>query len=365
MRQEFWDKRAETLREYAGSGMSISQVAEKLGINRVTIIRYSKLYEIDFVTARNTEEMDRRIQAITEAAASGKTREEAAKDIGISTMVVGNIARANGIQFVHGSAFRSDGKRAEVMASMYRGGKTLNEIGAVYGITRERVRQIIKKWHGITGMDGGKHVSAARKQSVRKSAKDRRAMEVYGCTYAEYRGLVAIGMEMRAAGVGRYRTPTFAWHSQRSNAKTRGVEWNISLWDWWDIWQKSGKWDERGRGVDKYVMCRFGDSGAYEVGNVYIATCSHNCSVQPNNPYRKSHPGFDEASVRLRQRRLGPPVAKANGLPVGVTAIRGGRYQAQMSIDGKNTYLGTFRTPEEAHSAYLNKLSELALRAAA
>jgi hypothetical protein len=51
---------------------------------------------------------------------------------------------------------------------------------------------------------------------------------------------------------------------------------------------------------------------------------------------------------------------KANGLPIGVTALRGGRYQAQICIDGRNTYLGSFGTPEEAHGAYLNKLSELA-----
>ena len=58
---------------------------------------------------------------------------------------------------------------------------------------------------------------------------------------------------------------------------------------------KSGRWEQRGRARDKYVMCRRNDTGPYSVSNVYIATLSHNGTVQPNNPYRKDHP--DHAKV--------------------------------------------------------------------
>lgn len=40
------------------------------------------------------------------------------------------------------------------MTILYKEGKTLQEIGDLYGITRERVRQLLKR-HGITGSDGG------------------------------------------------------------------------------------------------------------------------------------------------------------------------------------------------------------------
>lgn len=56
----------------------------------------------------------------------------------------------------------------------------------------------------------------------------------------------------------------------KSNAKTRGIEFKFTFDEWEKVWLDSGKWDERGRGADKYCMCRVGDLGCYEVGNVFI-----------------------------------------------------------------------------------------------
>lgn len=63
---------------------------------------------------------------------------------------------------------------------------------------------------------------------------------------------------------------------QKSNAKQRGVGFLLSLEDWKSIWSTSGKWDQRGRGSEKYCMCRVGDNGAYELGNVFIAKNKQN-----------------------------------------------------------------------------------------
>ncbi len=50
---------------------------------------------------------------------------------------------------------RPPSERALAMATLYRDdGKTLEEIGAQYGITRERVRQLIEPL-GLTGADSG------------------------------------------------------------------------------------------------------------------------------------------------------------------------------------------------------------------
>ncbi len=65
---------------------------------------------------------------------------------------------------------------------------------------------------------------------------------------------------------------------QKSNAKQRGVEFRLTLEEWKQIWLDSGKWEQRGRGADKYCMCRIGDTGAYEVGNVFIALNTSNLS---------------------------------------------------------------------------------------
>jgi len=66
--------------------------------------------------------------------------------------------------------------------------------------------------------------------------------------------------------------------THKSNAKRRGIEFNLTFEQWFDIWEKSGKWDERGRGANKYCMCRVGDTGSYSVNNVFIGQGKHNVS---------------------------------------------------------------------------------------
>lgn len=64
----------------------------------------------------------------------------------------------------------------------------------------------------------------------------------------------------------------------KSNAKRRGIPFLLTLDQWKSIWLESGKWEQRGRGADKYCMCRNGDAGAYEAGNVFIDLNRQNVS---------------------------------------------------------------------------------------
>jgi hypothetical protein len=64
--------------------------------------------------------------------------------------------------------------------------------------------------------------------------------------------------------------------SHKSSAKFRGIDFKLTFEEWFDIWQKSGHYHERGRGVGSYVMSRIQDKGAYEVGNVFIQSNSDN-----------------------------------------------------------------------------------------
>jgi len=67
-----------------------------------------------------------------------------------------------------------------------------------------------------------------------------------------------------------------AYTQQKSNAKQRGVEFVLTFDEWKQIWLYSGKWEQRGRGAEKYCMCRVGDAGCYQVGNVFIGLGKHN-----------------------------------------------------------------------------------------
>ena len=310
MRADIWEKRMAMVRQFDGAGLTRKEIADRLGWCVESVSRYRKLIGADF---RHEQER----VTVTE--------------------------------------------REKAMAAMYGVGKTLNEIGELYGVSRERVRQILSKRFNYTAKDGGKTAQAQVNRLAKKQIRDAKSFEAYGCSYRDYRKLSLIGKNMVGEGQSYYRTPVGAFNCQRSTAIHRGLEWKMKLWEWWQVWQSSGKWESRGRDKGGYVMCRFKDTGAYEVGNVYIATKRHNSSFQPNNPYRLNHPDHDDVVLAVRKKRSptagrGSRKTKYHHLPVGVTMSEG-RFMAQISTGGKNKYLGCFDSAEKASAAYQDALS--------
>jgi len=215
------------------------------------------------------------------------------------------------------------------MAALYRSGKTLHEIGGSFGITRERVRKLIGKV-GLSANEGGRSIRIKVKKERAASAAEQRAMADKGCSLEQYLELKKIGREMQAIGVKRERTPCGAFATQRQNARSRGIGWELTLWQWWQIWVESGKWEERGRGHG-YMMCRRGVEGSYAVGNVFIAT------------------GHENSSQTKR---------KKSGLPIGVRLVPQNKqfpYAAVCMINGVE--VRSLHTSESlAQSAYLSYL---------
>lgn len=137
----------------------------------------------------------------------------------------------------------SQNERDRVIARMFCEGQSLEAIGGKYDLATGRVRRILNDRFDLRGPDGPT------------------LMRRYGCTRAQYAEIRAVKADKR-------------FNQQKSTARTRGIGWNLTLGQWWAIWQKSGRWDERG--VTGYVMCRYRDKGPYAVGNVYISTARAN-----------------------------------------------------------------------------------------
>lgn len=253
-----------------------------------------------------------RLEAVIACAEAGLTRQEAAKRLSVSYMTIGNYARRYNIPFKHAKARGAD-DRSLAMQALYRDGYTLEEIGAQFSVTRERVRQIIKKEFGLTGNDGGSHTKAVRNAQRRAARRDGRCYSQYGCSFEQWKELLAAGA-------------TYPFIQQRSNSRRRGIQWDLTAWEWWQIWQRSGKWSQRGRGAFKYVMARDNDEGPYASWNVSIIRHGENVSRQKRNK---------------------------SGLPVGVRAARGGGFEARRVVAGEMLHLGIHPTPELAHAAYL------------
>lgn len=263
-------------------------------------------------------------------AANGISVKDAAANIGVHRSSVWKYATDNGIKFRHSlSRTNDDNHRAAMMRDDYLSGQTLDQIGKKHGITRERVRQIITETYGRLAKVGGQSARAAKNKAARRAKQDAASLQKNGCTYLQYLLLVRYCRKLARSSVSEYQTPIKAFGQQRNNARIRGIEWQFKLWDWWVLWQKSGKWDRRGRGAGKFVMCRKGDQGPYSVDNVYIA------------------PAFENISASNRK----------NDLPIGVYAAKSGRFSAVRVVKKKQIYLGTFDTPDEAAIAYRQSLS--------
>lgn len=165
-----------------------------------------------------------------------------------------------------------DTSRDTNICNMYVSGITLQAIGDKYGVTKERIRQIVKLY-GITGKDGGRTTRARERARVKaikdKQRSDQLKHDGLGCDLNEWK-------YYRAFDEDYYKTPIYAFTQQRYNARRRDIEWNMTITEWWSVWEKSGKWDQRGRTGESYVMGRHGDIGGYKIGNVKIITVSEN-----------------------------------------------------------------------------------------
>lgn len=159
-------------------------------------------------------------------------------------------------------------EKALDMAQRYEAGSTLQEIGNYYGITRERVRQLIKGELGMTGKDGGLAKRSAARRHAEAEQKDRRCLAENGMSRADYK-------RVRACLSPTGLQPQACFRQQRNNARIRSIPWQMTFAEWWDIWEKSGKWMERGRGRG-YVMSRHGDKGPYATWNVRVIPAQQN-----------------------------------------------------------------------------------------
>ena len=158
--------------------------------------------------------------------------------------------------------------RDDEIGDMFISGSTAQEIGDNFNISRQRVHQICKR-KSISKYDGQRYHDSWIKKRDKRAELDNAFVSSCGCTRLEWRGYREFNSDYK-------KTPLHRYFQQKKNAKSRGIDWDININEWGDIWHNSGKWIYRGCCLGKYVMARFMDMGAYTVGNVYITTHSNN-----------------------------------------------------------------------------------------
>lgn len=207
--------------------------------------------------------------------------------------------------------------RRAAIAEAYKSGLTMEEVGAKFEIGKQAVYMILRK-EGVSKSDGGKRKRFELKSAALDEQRNAECLKRWGCTWEQFSPLAKI------KGPNR---PVARFGDHRKNASHRGIKFELTFWQWWTIWQDSGRWAERGK--QGYVMCRKGDLGPYAVGNVFIALGTENSSDRPHNK---------------------------NRLPMGVrrekSRYRDG-YIAIRRVNRVHHHLGFHLTPELAHAAYL------------
>lgn len=152
-------------------------------------------------------------------------------------------------------------KREQDVLQRYADGENMQQLAKRFSVSRQRIHQILKKWN-CGRFDGGQFACTLLKEEERRA----RVYRKFGCSIEQLR-------EYRDNGM------TEAYRSQRNNAGTREIPWELSIGQYAAIWMLSGKWNYRGRHRGEYVMARFLDTGPYAWGNVEIVVSSDNIKL--------------------------------------------------------------------------------------
>lgn len=163
---------------------------------------------------------------------------------------------------------------------MYKAGAILAEIGAKFGVSRERIRQILRR-EKVTSSEGGQAIQTLLKTPLKQAAKknqnermEQRCFKAWGMSKAKYLEIVK-----QYGPNGQRGSPLTQYVQQRVNSQRSSIAWEMSFAEWWQIWQDSSHYDKRGCGHG-YMMCRFGNTGPYRVGNIEIITGVQNSADQ-------------------------------------------------------------------------------------
>lgn len=147
--------------------------------------------------------------------------------------------------------------------NLYESGHTLSEIGIKYGVTRERVRQILVE-NGLTRFDGGMHSKARSRSAARELARnascENRSQHIWGCTHDEF---LDINATLSQAHGMRLRT---IYRRVRDTAHRQKIPWKLNFPFFVPLMRPHLEW----YGKSQQVLHRINTDKGYEKGNVEV-----------------------------------------------------------------------------------------------
>lgn len=124
------------------------------------------------------------------------------------------------------------------------------------------------------------------------------------------------------------------YHTQKSLAKRRGIRFLLTFGEWWEIWQGSGHWPQRGKGTKQYVMARYHDSGPYVWWNVKIILARDN--VKEAQRGRKHS---TKTRIKMRKKRRAHKMSPEHCANIS-KALRGRKHSAKHRANSSIAHTG-------------------------
>lgn len=169
--------------------------------------------------------------------------------------------------------------RAAAMERYFRQGESLERVGQRFGVTRERVRQILQE-RGVTRDQGGEALQALRREAERKKARQQRQQarhqllsdwcrEALGCTIEEAVRInggkpVTNRLSSKAKGNAYNKYLGIRNQAHRKNPEKP----YLSLSDWYQAWVRSGHW--KNGPTQGWCLIRVDPEGPWALNNVQV-----------------------------------------------------------------------------------------------
>lgn len=126
--------------------------------------------------------------------------------------------------------------------------QTITSLATEYEVTYQGIHRIIKK-HGLSRASGGKSKAVASRRA--KEQAEAPAQDRKGCTKEQWDQLRAMDEDYK-------KTPLAVFNTFKNNFQNLyEVAFELELWDWWQLWEASGRWSQRARNPDgMWVMAQ-------------------------------------------------------------------------------------------------------------